>query len=444
MNDIAIKVEHLSKMFKIYNKPSDIFWELVSGSTIHREFWALTDLSFTLERGKVIGFIGKNGAGKSTLLKILAGTMDSTKGNIAINGTITAILELGTGFHPDYSGRDNIYMGGMCFGMSRKEVDEKIDRIIEFSELGDVIDQPFRTYSSGMQGRLTFSTAMSVDPDILIVDEALSTGDARFQRKCFSLFERLREEEKTILFVSHDSNCITHLCDEVYLLADGKIIEQGDPRQVVKYYNKLLFSRKEEDQRVLDKSQTQEQPKEGQADIVADETRYGTKEVEIIDCGILNRDDQPVTMLESGRNYRIYVHIKFNKSLPNLTCGCRIVNIIGVDVFAANTSFHGIDVPALQPGEVLEIRFAVTMWLAPGDYFLTFGVIQRDSIHFCDRRMDTLAIKVVGRSTIDPACVADLNEEISLHPIEGSGNRDQETGNGNQKKTDTRSLTPDP
>jgi homopolymeric O-antigen transport system ATP-binding protein len=424
MNEIAIKVEHLSKMFKIYNKPSDIFWELVSGSTIHSKFWALKDLSFTLERGKVIGFIGKNGAGKSTLLKILAGTMDSTQGKVDINGTITAILELGTGFHPDYSGRDNIYMGGMCFGMSRKEIDEKIDQIIEFSELGDVIDQPFRTYSSGMQGRLTFSTAMSVDPDILIVDEALSTGDAKFQRKCFALFERLREEEKTILFVSHDSNCITHLCDEVYLLAGGRIIQQGDPRQVVKYYNKLLFSRKQEDQQVLDTKRTAEQPKEGQADIEADETRYGTKEVEIVGYGIRNQAGEAVTMLESGRDYAIFYRIRYNKQLPNLTCGCRIVNIIGVDVFAANTSFHGIEVPALPPGEELEIRIAVSMWLAPGDYFCTFGVRQRDSSHFCDRRMDALAFKVVGRSTIDPACVANLNEKIAL--VQATGNRNPE------------------
>jgi ABC-type polysaccharide/polyol phosphate transport system ATPase subunit len=242
-SEIAIHVKDLSKAFKIYSHPSDMFIEILRGKPRHRLFWALQGISLDVHRGQVVGLLGRNGAGKSTLLKIISGTLDKTTGEVQTNGRISSILELGTGFNGEYTGRENIYLGGLMVGLSREEIKAKEDWVIEFSELRDFIDQPFKTYSSGMQARLTFSTAVCVDPDILIIDEALSVGDARFTRKSFAKMEEFRKAGRTILLVSHNANQVASFCDYALILENGKVFDRGEPFRLRGVYYDLLFGK---------------------------------------------------------------------------------------------------------------------------------------------------------------------------------------------------------
>jgi lipopolysaccharide transport system ATP-binding protein len=238
---VAISVRQVSKSYKLYARPIDRLYELLLREPRHAERHSLRDVSFDVQHGEVVGIIGANGAGKSTLLKIVASRLEATSGSVVLDGSVVAILELGTGFHPDFTGRQNVYLGGLCLGLTRKQIEAEIGNIIAFSELEDVIDTPFRTYSTGMQARLTFATAVAVNPDILIIDEALSVGDNRFQLKSFNKIRSFKEAGKTILLVTHSMSSVATFCDRAILLHKGEVVADGEPNWVTNVYHNLQF-----------------------------------------------------------------------------------------------------------------------------------------------------------------------------------------------------------
>jgi ABC-type polysaccharide/polyol phosphate transport system ATPase subunit len=441
---MVMRASGLSKVFAIYNKPQDVLARLFSRRVPPQEFWALRDVSFELRRGEVLGLVGRNGAGKSTLLKILAGTLTPSGGTIEVSGRVSAILELGTGFHPDFSGRENIYLGGLCLGMTRAEIDGRIDEIIDFSELRDVIDQPFKTYSTGMQARLTFSTVTTADPDLLIVDEALSVGDARFQLKSFGRFEEFRRRGKSIILVSHNMNTITGFCDRAILLEKGRLLLDAKPVAVSTFYHRLLFG---EGSEAAFANQDVPAPISGKAgagpatasteipnaDILAEEIdeldgaecvpdlseyRFGTNAAEIYDFGILDTQGRRSTLLVSGQPYRCFMRIIARQPVGNSCGGFVVRSIKGVDLFGTDTTrIDGFpDLPLAQTGDVVELAADITMWLGPGDYFMTFALADRSGLKL-DCRFDALHFTVIGAPNIHTTSVVNLCPSFRMRSL---------------------------
>jgi lipopolysaccharide transport system ATP-binding protein len=450
VDPVMVRASGLSKVFAIYNKPQDVLARLFSRRVRPQEFWALREVSFELRRGEVLGLVGRNGAGKSTLLKILAGTLTPSGGKIEIAGRVSAILELGTGFHPDFSGRENIYLGGLCLGMTRAEIDGRIDEIIDFSELRDVIDQPFKTYSTGMQARLTFSTVTTADPDLLIVDEALSVGDARFQLKSFGRFEEFRRRGKSIILVSHNMNTITGFCDRAILLERGQVLLDSSPITVSTFYQRLLFGEEnapgganenasalvgtpvgdfaEESQEIpavnrpgvsgarfdgLDGSAFLPDPRE---------YRFGTKVAEIYDFGILDSEKRRSTLLVSGQPYRCFMRIVARSPVGNSCAGIAVRSIKGVDLFGTDTTrIDGFpDLPLEQAGDVVELAVDITMWLGPGEYFMTFALADRSGLKL-DCRLDALHFTVIGPPTVHTISVVNLCPSFEMRSLARRG-----------------------
>ena len=369
MQQIAISVKGLSKSYKRYAGPLDLVREAITGRKLHSEFWALRDVSFDVPRGGVVGLIGRNGAGKSTLLKILAGTLDPTAGSVQVNGKVSAILELGTGFHPEYTGRENIVMGGMCLGMSRAEAEGKVAEIIEFSELGEFIDQPFRTYSSGMQARLTFSVAISVRPEILIVDEALAVGDALFQDKCFRRIREIAGSGATVFFVSHSIGMVIDLCDSAILFSRGTLVKKGHPREVGYAYDELLA----QDRNVAANAANRSVMEVGGA-ATANESlelaRAWIKEMQLLDA-----EQRPVNLAYSGETYTLRMVIEANAAIANLSVGCKLETPTGVVVYGLQTALLGRTIPT-SAGEILTVDFEFPCSLQAGSYLYGGGLAE--------------------------------------------------------------------
>lgn len=382
-SETAIRVRDLSKMYKVYRRPSDMFWEVVGTRARHKEFWALRDVSFDLRRGEVVGIVGRNGAGKSTLLKIIAGTLLQTSGEVAIDGKVTAILELGTGFHPDYTGRENVFLGGMCLGMSRREVERKLDSIVEFAELGDVIDQPFKTYSSGMKARLTFATAISVDPDVFIVDEALGVGDMYFQQKCDRRIREITSSGATVLLVTHSLQTVYDLCSRALLLDKGRVVTDDLPRRVGYAYEKLISEAEAKAPVPVTYGPTPD-PVEADA--------------QIVEVAAFNQDGVKVSTLYYGETYFVRSLCRLNRDCASLNIGFRIQKPNGEGIYGTNTALNHAVVSG-KAGDLIEVTYSLTCLLGQGPYLLGSGVSHRrgetvfEPIHFT---VEGAAITVAG------------------------------------------------
>ena len=410
----ALRIDGVSKAFEIYASPAQMLLELVGFGTRHERFQALSDVSVEIQRGEVVAIVGRNGAGKSTLLKIVAGTLAADRGAVSVNGRLSAILELGTGFHPDYTGRENIIMGGLCLGMTRREILAKQDEVAAFSELGDFLDRPFRTYSSGMQARLCFSTALACEPSILVVDEALSVGDVRFQRKCFAHFESLRARGTTILLVSHDMNAVAQICDRAVWLERGKVVAIGSAKEVSENYLRAMLAPSDA------AAQAQRPAPTALGGDIAPEMRYGSGAATIERVEIVDADGNAVDLLRPRANYTLRARVRAVQPLDDLHVGFAIRTVRGVEVFSINPRPQRVAPVPLAPGESVTAEVAFTNHLAPGDYFVTVGAwgLGDDAHH--DRRVDVLQLHVAGDIGALAQSLVDLDAEYRFSAKESA------------------------
>jgi lipopolysaccharide transport system ATP-binding protein len=391
----AVDVIGLTKTFPVYRTPSDMLVEFVTGKQRHTDFVALNDISFAVQRGEVFGIVGRNGAGKSTLLKIIAGTMMATRGCLQANGRVSAILELGLGFHNEYSGQDNIYIAALCRGMKRAEIKAKLDKIIDFSELDAFIDRPLKTYSTGMQARLAFSVAIALESEILIVDEALSVGDAKFQKKCYSYFEQYRTNGGTILLVTHAHHLIESICDRAIYLEKGTMRSIGSPKDVVGLYLRDLFGGPQgtESRSVYESG--------GLTDLLLDSKsgarRYGGGGATIVAHEMRNERGDSVHTIDSGAVCILVCRVKCNReTIDDLNVGVSIRTKEGIPLFGINPVVAQLKTPTLRLNQILEVKVKVKMNLGIGDYFVTFGAWGVYETAHYDRLVDVLHFAVTG------------------------------------------------
>ena len=401
-DDIAIKVENLRKCYQIYEQPRHRLMQMLcrGRKQFYREFWALKDVSFEIRKGETVGIIGRNGSGKSTLLQMICGTLNPTQGSILTNGRIAALLELGSGFNPEFTGRENIFMNASILGLNQAQTEAKYDEIVAFSEIGEFINQPVKSYSSGMVMRLAFAVAIQIDPDVLVVDEALSVGDERFQRKCFSRLETLRAGGATVLFVSHSAEQIVQLCDRALLLDAGQMLEDGKSKRVVGHYQKLLYAPEEKRLSIregilqgkghvdVSEQDKKDVPNESVADQEKDKAlydpdlkptstvEYATHGAYIREPGIYTISGQPINNLVVDEYYQYIYTVDFKNSAAAVRFGMLIKSITGAELGGASSSRTGQDGLAfVEAGMKVKVIFQFQCRLNPGTYFLNAGVL---------------------------------------------------------------------
>lgn len=476
-DEISIRVAGLSKRYEIYSQPVDRLKQMIlpkvqrwmrrSERAYFHEFWALRDASFDVHKGETVGIVGRNGSGKSTLLQLICGTLTPTMGQVSVHGRVAALLELGSGFNPEFTGRENVYLNAAVLGLKRDEIDARFEDIVAFADIGEFVEQPVKTYSSGMYVRLAFAVAINVDPEILIVDEALSVGDEAFQRKCFARINQIRENGATVLFVSHSGNTIIELCNRALLLDGGELLTIGSPKFVVSRYQKILYSPSDKYLTVRESIKHQ-----NEADAIADATNsapnvvnaqdgddlrecamgkntavpadnedaspslaepvdtdeayfeegmvptstfhYDSAGATIEDARIETLSGRRVNFLQSGRKYVYAYRVRFDRTATAVRLGMLIKSVTGLELSGSITSWSGENLPYIPAGTCLEVSFQFPCLFASGGYFLNAGVqgcVDGEDIYL-DRLIDIMMFKVIH----EPGRLATTTMDIGIVP----------------------------
>lgn len=422
MKEKAIIVKDVTKVYRLYNRPIHRLKEAFSLShkKLHTDYSALNNVSFDIDRGEILGIIGKNGSGKSTILKIITSVLTPTSGEVQVNGKVSALLELGAGFNMEYTGIENAYLNGQMIGFTKEEMDEKIDDIVAFADIGEFIFQPVKTYSSGMFARLAFSVAISVDPDILIVDEALSVGDVFFQNKCYKKFEEFRERGKTILFVTHDMSSVIKYCDRCILLNAGEMIGEGSSNDMVDLYKKVMAGLwKKEDEKTEEESLHDVDSNTWKSKIIVNPNMqvYGNMKAEIIDFGIFDKNGVLTNNVFKGDFYEVKIRAKLNEKVENPIFAYKLKDIKGNELTGTNTMYENIDTTNITPGEIIEITFKQKQLLQNGQYLLSLGCTGFEGEEFVvyNRVYDACNVGVISEKTT--VGFFDSESEVSLSII---------------------------
>ncbi|MCH2091320.1 MAG: ABC transporter ATP-binding protein [Pseudoxanthomonas sp.] len=421
MSSDAIRVQGLYKTFSIYRKPHHRMLQMLSGKRAGERwverFPALKDINLTVGRGETVGIVGRNGSGKSTLLQIICGTLSATAGEVDVKGRIAALLELGAGFNPEFTGRENVYLYGTVLGLTRAQVHQRLGSILEFADIGDFIDQPIKTYSSGMYVRLAFSVAIHVEPDILVVDEALSVGDEAFQRKCFGRIESIKAAGATVLFVSHSATTVVDLCDRAVLIDAGEILAIGEPKRIVTQYQKMLYAPRDRIGEI--KAEIRAEPLvdggapsiEGPAGepafhflphwdpglVPPDPLGYEQKGASIRDPAVHTVDGERVNVLVPGETYEYRYRVMFDRDVRFVRFGMMIRTTTGAEIGGTATSNTHDAIARVPAGHDYQVSFKFRCTLAPGVYFLNAGALGDIGMgeEFLDRRMDVAMFRVM-------------------------------------------------
>lgn len=423
-SDIVLKVDAVSKHYDVFSTQREKLSKLMRDalnlepSLEGKKFKALKNISFEIKKGEIVGVLGRNGAGKSTLLQLICGTLTPTSGKITINGRLAALLELGAGFNPEFTGRENVYINSAILGLSKSEVKEKFDSIVKFADIGDFIEHPVKNYSSGMFMRLAFAVASSVEPDILIIDEALAVGDARFQSKCFRRLDELRDNGTTILLVTHSTEQITRHCSKALLIDHGEMLAFGDSGVVSNQYLELLFGQNVPvpDVGNLEYKTKKLKKLEESKFYNVHEHRWGNGEAEIVGFNICQGNEFDPTVLISDLIYEIKFSVKFNTVESNIILGLTLKTSDGITVFGRNTQkeANASVLHSVVPGQVVTAIFFIKPQLCTGDYLISLGVVKEslNEIIPMERRYDSICVRVES-STYSYGLV-DLNHKIEV------------------------------